>query len=104
LNMANCDKLVAIPSLADARLLAVLNLRDCRELTDVRGLECLTTLEEINLAGCASMPRSGRFIVPGSALRLCYLSGSNVAVKYDTTWCKVQIISIPWMISILLML
>lgn len=95
LNMANCDKLVAIPSLADARLLAVLNLRDCRALTDVQGLECLTTLEEINLAGCASMSRSRRFFVPGSALRLCYLSGSNVAMKYDTTWCKVRFISIP---------
>ena len=99
LDMSNCHKLVNLPSFSGMSSLKFLSLYNCRVLTHIHGLEFLTALEEINLAGCISVIQSGLYIMHNRALRTCYLSGSKVAVKYDNAWSEVSLLHV--MISII---
>lgn len=89
LNIAHCSKLIDLPSFREMSSLMFLNMCNCTALTHIQGLEFLTALEEINLTGCTSIIQSGLRVMHSSALRLCCLSGSHVAVAYDSEWSKV---------------
>ena len=92
LDLFNCRYLIRLPCFSKLKLcLKYLNLGNCESLTGVQGLESVTSLEEINLAGCTSMVPTGMpNIVHSRALRMCGLSGSNLGVAYDNTWSEVS--------------
>lgn len=93
LDLFNCRYLIRLPCFSKLKLcLKYLNLGNCESLTGVQGLESVTSLEEINLAGCTSMVPTGMpNIVHSRALRMCGLSGSDLGVAYDNTWSEVSI-------------
>jgi hypothetical protein len=91
LDLHGCCKLMHLPSLAGMIYLKYFNLFECKSLLGVEGVEFLTTLEEIDLAGCVSMVSCNLQIVQNtSALRTCRLSGSKIGVSYNNTWFEVS--------------
>ncbi|KAG0609443.1 hypothetical protein M758_8G185100 [Ceratodon purpureus] len=83
-----CRKLTEIPSLAGMKSLVLLDLCDCGSLRHVRGLECLTLLEYVDVSGCTSMDGRGIRIMGNRALRECHVSGSKIGVAFDNRWME----------------
>ena len=90
LDLTNCPQLIHFPSVAKISSLVTLNLCNCKSLTEIDGLEFLTALEDINLAGCTSLLHTEQPVLHCKSLRTCYLSGSKVAVAYDSKWSEVR--------------
>lgn len=89
LDVANCPMLNQLPSFADLSLLTTIVLCNCTSLTNVKGLDSITGLEEVNITGCSSMLPSDLKLKHNRVLRMCCLSGSNIAVEYDSNWSQV---------------
>jgi Leucine-rich repeat (LRR) protein len=89
IDLGRCKKLEHLPSFEGLTSLAILTLSDCEALKEIQGVDCLTTLEEVNLVTCTSMQPLTLQLQHKRALRSCCLSGSNVAVKYDRDWLEV---------------
>jgi Leucine-rich repeat (LRR) protein len=89
LDLSGCPKLANIPSLATMRCLLYLYLRDCRSLRHIHALECLTTLEDIDVSGYTSIEDCRFHRTKNNALRKCDVKGSKVSVAYNNRWLEV---------------
>jgi hypothetical protein len=90
LDLSSCPKLAKIPSLATMSCLLHLNLHNCRSLRHIHGLECLTTLEGIDVSGCTSIEDCRLHRTKNNALRECDVKGSKVSVAYNNRWLEVN--------------
>ncbi|KAG0588250.1 hypothetical protein KC19_2G228700 [Ceratodon purpureus] len=88
LELRGCLKLTEIPSLAGMKSLVHLDLPYCGSLRHVRGLECLTMLEYVDLSRCTSIDGRGIRIMGCRALRECRVGGSKIGVAYDNRWME----------------
>ncbi|KAG0586578.1 hypothetical protein KC19_2G101200 [Ceratodon purpureus] len=97
LDLGECEKLTEIPSLAGMRSLVHLDLHGCGSLRHVRGLECLTMLEFVDVSYCFAIDGRGIRMMGNRALRECHVSGSKIGVVYNNIWLEgdpaVQVIS-----------
>jgi hypothetical protein len=93
LDLSYCLNFTEIPSFATMRYLLHLYMRNCRSLRLVHGLECLATLEDIDISGCTSIEGCRIGGVENSALRKCNVMGSRVSVAYNNRWLEVRISS-----------
>ena len=97
-----CRSLIEIPSLTPMKSLVHLNLGDCHELRHIHGLECLNTLEFINLVNCASIEDDGVSVNKDNrALRECDLRNSKVGVAYNNGWLEVRLISLTFCFGVI---
>jgi Leucine-rich repeat (LRR) protein len=93
LDLRYCSNLAEIPSLATMRYLLRLDFLGCRSLRHAHGLECLTTLEDIDISGCISIEGHRINGMESNALRECDVRISRVSVTYNNRWLEVRISS-----------
>ena len=103
LDLWGCSELTDIPSLMPMKSLVHLNLMESRKLRHIHGLELLTTLEVINLDGCASIEDDGVNVnKDNKALGRCDLRGSKVGVAYNNGWLEVRLLSLKFCFGVFL--
>ena len=93
LDLRYCYNLAEIPSLATMRYLLHLRMCDCRSLRHAHGLECLSSLEHIDMSGCTSIEDCRINGMESNALRKCDVRRSRVSVAYNNKWLEVRISS-----------
>ena len=80
-----------------------LDLEHCHQLRHINGLECLTTLEFINLVNCATIEDDGVIVnKDNKALRECDVRISKVGVAYNNGWLEVRLHSLKFCFGVFL--
>lgn len=88
LELGDCPKLIAVDLVEKLTMLRKLVLCNCTALTNVQGLGSTEILNHINVSGCSSLSSIYENLLFKPTVKECYLSGSDVCLKYNNDWSQ----------------